>query len=365
MAFNIHFLAFILLAVSLKTRLLVVPFTSFHYFLFVRFGCTFSAAVAYNHCRSRVNFLHFTKSKTFIRSRPSKTITIIVIILSGDIQVNPGPTSIYSCGCCELPVTWDHQRAVCCDNCKLWYHSECIELKECVDYIKPDAIIGCESWLSSDYTDSESFPCGYQTNVFRKDQKKNGGGVFISVHESLTAIEIDNNNSSCEVIWAEVQTQGNPITIGALYRPPSAKESSLKDLACSMQGIKHKQNKHIVLGGDFNLPRINWKKKSIKAGSNQHIQHQQLLDMEQELGFEQMQHSPSRESNILDLYFTTYPKLVESCYNVPGISDHHMVVVDCDVKPRYKKKIIYLQKGKLDQYQIKSKSPKYVHYPLS
>ena len=25
-------------------------------------------------------------------------------------------------------------------------------LKESVDYIKPDAIIGCESWLSLDYT---------------------------------------------------------------------------------------------------------------------------------------------------------------------------------------------------------------------
>ena len=68
------------------------------------------------------------------------------------------------------------------------------------------------------------------------------------------------------------------------------------------------------------------------------MQHQQLLDMEQELGFEQMQLSPSRESNILDLYLNTYPSLVKSCYTVPSISNHHMVVVDCDVKPRYKKK---------------------------
>ena len=68
------------------------------------------------------------------------------------------------------------------------------------------------------------------------------------------------------------------------------------------------------------------------------MQHQQLHDMEQELGFEQMQLSPSREGNILDLYFTTYPSLVKSCYTVPGISDHNMVVVDCDEKPRYKKK---------------------------
>ena len=64
--------------------------------------------------------------------------------------------------------------------------------------------------------------------------------MFFSVHESVAAIEIENNNSNCEVIWAEVQTQGKPIIIGAFYRPPSAKESSLKDLACSIQGIKNR-----------------------------------------------------------------------------------------------------------------------------
>ena len=54
MVFNIHFLAFIFLAVSLKTRLQVEPFTSFHHFLCARFSCTFSAAVACNHCHSVV-----------------------------------------------------------------------------------------------------------------------------------------------------------------------------------------------------------------------------------------------------------------------------------------------------------------------
>ena len=50
--------------------------------------------------------------------------------------------------------------------------------------------------------------------------------MFISVHESLSAIEKDNHNSSCEVISAEEQTQGKPITVGAFYGRPSAKESS-------------------------------------------------------------------------------------------------------------------------------------------
>ena len=117
--------------------------------------------------------------------------------------------------------------------------------------------------------------------------------MFIFVHESQTAIEIENHNSNCEVILAEVQAEGKPITIDAHYRPPSAKESYLEGLVCFMQSIKNKQNKHIVLGVDFNLPHINWKKKCIRAGSNQHIQHQQLLDMAQELGPEKMQLNPS------------------------------------------------------------------------
>ena len=75
-----------------------------------------------------MHFLHLAKIKTFIRSRPSKTLMLLIVILFGYIKVNPGSTSMYSCGCCELPVTWDHQRAVCCDNGKLWYHAECIEL---------------------------------------------------------------------------------------------------------------------------------------------------------------------------------------------------------------------------------------------
>ena len=96
-------------------------------------------------------------------------------------------------------------------------NSQCIKnkrssLKESVHYIKPDAIIGCESWLSSDYTNSEIFPCGYQTNVFRKNRNKNGVGVCISVNESLTAIEIDNNNSNCDVKYGlKCRHKANPL----------------------------------------------------------------------------------------------------------------------------------------------------------
>ena len=43
-------------------------------------------------------------------------------------------------------------------------------LRECVEYIKPDIIIGCESWLSSEHKNADIFPDSYQTNVYRKDR---------------------------------------------------------------------------------------------------------------------------------------------------------------------------------------------------
>ena len=60
---------------------------------------------------------------------PYRTLLSLTLILAGDIQLNPGPrvTSIYPCGLCESPVTWNC-RGVACDACSVWYHGSCIEL---------------------------------------------------------------------------------------------------------------------------------------------------------------------------------------------------------------------------------------------
>ena len=65
-----------------------------------------------------------------LKPTPHRTITfIIVLLLSGDIQTNPGPlgANIYPCGFCELRVDWSRD-AVCCDNCSMWFHCSCIDI---------------------------------------------------------------------------------------------------------------------------------------------------------------------------------------------------------------------------------------------
>ena len=49
----------------------------------------------------------------------------MLIIISNDCStMNPGPVK-FPCGICKRPVKVN-QRAVCCDSCDLWYHTNCM-----------------------------------------------------------------------------------------------------------------------------------------------------------------------------------------------------------------------------------------------
>ncbi|KAL8612269.1 hypothetical protein ACOMHN_038181 [Nucella lapillus] len=67
---------------------------------------------------------HHTSSES-----PNPALFFLTLLLSGDIQLNPGPraASIFPCGYCEEPVT-SYCDGVACDNCDVWYHTSCISM---------------------------------------------------------------------------------------------------------------------------------------------------------------------------------------------------------------------------------------------
>ena len=98
-------------------------------------------------------------------------------------------------------------------------------------------------------------------------------------------------------------------------------------------------NQTIVLGGDFNLPGIDWDNWVVNPKTANKSQCELLLSSLDTHALAQVHKEPTREENILDLLITNKPGLIKSLHSVglPGISDHCTVVTELDIDPPYRR----------------------------
>ncbi|KAK3091517.1 hypothetical protein FSP39_020434 [Pinctada imbricata] len=216
------------------------------------------------------------------------------------------------------------------------------EFNLALHYLKPDIVCGTESWLKGikpgqpptqdAIKSSEIFPDNY--NIYRNDRGTLGGGVFIMVEKSLTSIEQTEYITDCEIEWVKVKTQNNKdVTIGSYYMP-HRDSNHIEGLKTSLDKINNKNN-NIILTGDFNCPNINWNNQTANTPDRE-IQ-QELVDITSANGLTQIHDKPTRENNLLDLVFVSNPTLVKSSLNVPGISDHDIIITDFETKVQHQK----------------------------
>ena len=114
-----------------------------------------------------------------------------------------------------------------------------------------------------------------------------------------------NNRStnSCEPQWTEIQTKSKSIILGSYFRPPNSNIKSLFELKSSVTNVtKNGQEKPLFLAGDFNLLHIDRENNTIIPGG-QSAHSQELLELSEEFGIEQIQMNTTRENNNLDLFF--------------------------------------------------------------
>ena len=55
--------------------------------------------------------------------------TMLVILMSGDVQMNPGPQAKYPCGICNKNVRVN-QKAMECETCLAWFHNKCTGMND-------------------------------------------------------------------------------------------------------------------------------------------------------------------------------------------------------------------------------------------
>lgn len=83
-------------------------------------------------------------------------------------------------------------------------------LNELIDEHKPDIICGCESKLYGEIKSEEVFMTDYY-DIFRKDNKKEEGAVFVAVSHNLIATpEIDFNTDQIRSNGSAYRQLSNP-----------------------------------------------------------------------------------------------------------------------------------------------------------
>ena len=90
-------------------------------------------------------------------------------------------------------------------------------------------------------------------------------------------------------------------------------------------------NQTIVLGGDFNLPGIDWDNGVVNLKAENKSQCELLLSSLDTHALAQIHKDQTREENILDLLITNKHGLIKSSHSVPGISDHCAAVTKLDI----------------------------------
>ena len=144
-----------------------------------------------------------------------------------------------------------------------------------------------------------------------------------------------------------------------VYRPPDkTDEDYLNKVKEDISTIKEKHRRDIVvIGGDFNLPDINWEEQTIINRQYPIKANQTFLEIVADNGLEQIVDFHTRKDNTLDLMFLSHPAYKLRCKPLPSIgnSDHDIVLLDIvctPFKPKPVRRKIYLWK-KADIYKIK------------
>jgi hypothetical protein len=196
--------------------------------------------------------------------------------------------------------------------------------KSILEVEKPDILCVVETWLNSNINDHELTVGGYHN--FRKDRKSRGGGILLSVKNTLTCsrrmdLEV-NNECYNEIMVIEFKPSSNfHAFIVVIYRPPSADKTFNDNLKGVLTKIHSTGCRNILMLGDLNLPDINW--ESLTADQPISADMCETLDL---YSLYQINLNPSRRTNnnVLDIVLSNDPDSIVNIHTCESLlkSDH-------------------------------------------
>ncbi|CAC5360010.1 unnamed protein product [Mytilus coruscus] len=223
------------------------------------------------------------------------------------------------------------------------------ELPILIETANPDIIIGTETWLSNNIGNREIFPPELGYDVIRRDREKDPHeGVPIAAKNDLELSQVSINKEA-EMITGKIKIGTKQYIITSFYRPPNKTDNKYVERTITEIHNLRNNNKRSIfpLGGDFNLPDIDWGKNKIKGNQLPQTINRAFLQMSADLSTQQINNNTTRGNNNLDLMFTSHPGNIDRCKTLQpiGNSDHDIVLVDITAnvnKPKPTKRKINL-----------------------
>jgi len=201
----------------------------------------------------------------------------------------------------------------------------------------PDVIGITETWLHEHIISAEISMKGYTT--FRNDRQngRKGGGVILFVKNILQPAEYQPNTTHPEHIWCTVKDRMNKAYyIGVIYRSDNEDiyGYNLSATLCNM--INEVGSKNIILMGDFNYSKIDWRIPVAKPGAPPDTV--AFLDCIESKCLSQHVKDPTRGKNVLDLILTKDPDIIQDIQIIENLagSDHNMITWKVDIQKNVK-----------------------------
>ncbi|KAK3083103.1 hypothetical protein FSP39_014041 [Pinctada imbricata] len=190
-------------------------------------------------------------------------LSILIILLSGDVELNPGPAP-------SPNTTNDHSNSNSSylQNDQSYLHNPLSlfsvihlnvqSLKPKLDIIEStlnniEILCFTESWLNSEISDDEIKIKGFHL-PFRCDREtRQGGGVTVYVRENLVCKRrTDLEVKGLENVWIEADIKHETFLIGTFYRPPNSTATTWDQIQNSISAANDTNVTNILVLGDFN-----------------------------------------------------------------------------------------------------------------
>ena len=183
-----------------------------------------------------------------------------LLLLCGDIHVNPGPdfvtddtASISTSSITSFEMLSKHLSI---------FHLNIQSIFPKIDLIRCEAdaydiLVFSESWLKPEITDEQIYIENFKP-PFRNDRTgRIGGGVAIFVRDTITCKRrLDLEIRGLETVWIEILMNSNKVLLGGFYRPPNSGTDSFDLITESIDNAYNSNIIDVIILGDFNYNMV-------------------------------------------------------------------------------------------------------------